>query len=189
MSTSPLNCSETFFLSLSKYQPHYTPTNGGDEITFATILEGQTATPDDVEAYLLQLKNDLKIGSEGFPSKIVLAGDKQTYSILMNLKEQKGEAFEWLYPIPGDWHLLKLTAEVLRDIMWDGGLKEFAIKCGYKANNIISQWQDIHLLLLATYEALMRKATNEYMQITTDKDRRYQGEACILAVYQKSNGY
>ena len=152
-------------------------------------MEGQTATPDDVEAYLLQLKNDLKIGSEGFPSKIVLAGDKQTYSILMNLKEQKGEAFEWLYPIPGDWHLLKLTAEVLRDIMWDGGLKEFAIKCGYKANNIISQWQDIHLLLLATYEALMRKATNEYMQITTDKDRRYQGEACILAVYQKSNGY
>ena len=52
--------------------------------------------------------------------------------------------------------------------MWDGGLKEFAIKYGYKANNIISQW-----LLLATYEALMRKATNEYMQTTMEKDRRY----------------
>ena len=76
----------------------------------------------------------LKIGSEGFPSKIVLAGDEQTYSVLMNLREQKGETFEWLYPIPGG------TAKVLRDVMWDGGLKEVAIKCGYKANNIISQW-------------------------------------------------
>ena len=163
ISTNPLNCSETFFLSLSKYLPHYTPTNGGDEFTFATIKEGQTATPDDVEAYLHQLKGDLKIGSEGFPNKIMLAGDEQTFSILISLKEQKGETFEWLYPIPGDWHLLKLTAEVLRDIMWDGGLKEFAIKCGYKANNIISQWQDINLLLLATFEALMRKATTEYI--------------------------
>ena len=74
-------------------------------------------------------------------------------------------------------HALKLTAEILRDVMWDGGLKEFAIKCGYKANNVISQWQDINLLLRGTYEALMRKATTEYMKITSERDRTYQGKA------------
>ena len=157
--------------------PHWTSTNGSDQFTIATIQEGQTATPDDVQAYLKQLKVDLKIGSEGFPNKIILAGDEQTYSIMLNVKESNGDTFDWLYPIPGDWHLLKLTAEQLRDIMWDGGLKEFAIKCGYKANNVISQWQDINLLLLATYEALMRKATAEFMKITTENGRSYQGKA------------
>ena len=136
-----------FFLSLSKFLPHWTPTNGADEFTFATIQEGQTATPDDVEAYVkkLKLKADLNIGQEGFPN------DEQTYSILMNLKQNNGQTFDWLYPVPGDWHMLKLTAELLCDVMWDGGLKEFATKCGHKANNTITQWQDINMLL-ATYQ-------------------------------------
>lgn len=132
ITTSPLQCSDTFFLSLSKYLPHWTPNNGPDQFTFATIQEGQTATPEDVQTYLKQLKIDLKIGSEGFPPKIILAGDEQTYSIMLNIKGKNSDTFDWLYPIPGDWHLLKLTAEQLRDIMWDGGLKEFAAKCGYK---------------------------------------------------------
>lgn len=68
LSTSPTHCSNTFFLSLSKYLPHWT-SNSSDEFTFATIKEGQTATPNDIETYLNHLKVDLKIGSEGFPKK------------------------------------------------------------------------------------------------------------------------
>ena len=71
--------------------------------------------------------------------------------------------------------MLKLTAEVLRDAMWDGGLKDFAVKCGYKANNVITQWQDINLLLLSTYEALMRKATSEYVKTVCEDGIRYKG--------------
>ena len=91
---------------------------------------GRTATPDEVELYLNQLKTDLKIGLEGFSSKIMLTGDKQAYSIMINIKEKN------------------LRTE-LRD--GDEALKEFAIKCGYKAN----VWQDVNLLLLGTYEALV----------------------------------
>ena len=80
------------FLSLSKFYL-------ADEFTFATI-QGQTATRDDVEAYV---KADLNIGQEGFPNNI-LAGDEQTYSILMNLKQNNGQTFDWLYPVPRDWH-------------------------------------------------------------------------------------
>ena len=39
-------------------------------LAFATIKEGRTATPDEVELYLNQLKTDLKIG---FSSKGMLA--------------------------------------------------------------------------------------------------------------------
>ena len=92
----------------------------------------------------------------------------------MNVKEQNNDDYEWLCPVPGDWYMLKLTAEVLRDAMWDGGLKDFAAKCGHKANNVVTQWQDINLLLLATYEALMRKATSEYMKTTSEDSVRYK---------------
>ena len=170
-STSPIHYSNTFFLSLSKYLPHWT-SSSADKFTFATIKEGQTATPTDVKTYVNHLKTDLKIGSEGFPNKIILVGDEQIYSILMNIKEQNNDDYEWLCPVPGDWHMLKLTAEVLRGVMWDGGLKDFAVKCGHKANNVVTQWQDINLLLLATYEALMRKATSEYMKTTSEDSVR-----------------
>ena len=107
LSSSPHNCPNTFFLSFSNYLPHWAPTNGSDQFTFATIQEGQTATLDDVETYLKQLKADLKIGSEEFPDKVIVAGDEQTYSIMMNIKETNTGDFEWLYPVPGDWHALK----------------------------------------------------------------------------------
>ena len=55
------------------------------------------------------------------------------------------------------------------------GLKDFTVKYGYKANIVITQWQDINLLLLATYVALMRKATGEYMKTTCEDSIRYKG--------------
>ena len=59
--------------------------------------------------------------------------------------------------------MLKLVSEVLRDMLWDGGLREFSYKCGQKS--IPKQWQDIHLLLLAMYESLLRKATVEFLEV------------------------
>ena len=56
---------------------------------------------------------------EGFPNKIILVGDEQTHSILMNLKEQKNDIYEWLRLVPEDWHMLKLMVEVLCNAMWD----------------------------------------------------------------------
>lgn len=65
--------------------------------------------------------------------------------------------------VHGDWHTLQLVAEILRDMLWDGGLKQLAHDCGQK--KIPTQWQDLHLLLLALYEALMRGALLEYSNI------------------------
>ena len=52
--------------------------------------------------------------------------------------------------------MLQLTVEVLRDILWDGGLKQLSHVCGHK--KLPTQWQEIHMLLLALHETLLRKA-------------------------------
>ena len=154
--TTPMQAKENFILSLQKYMPHWTPKQS-DHIVYATIEEAQAGNVGDVEKYLTKLKQDLKIGEEGFPTKVVIGGDQQTYAIMKNLQRKYTARFRWYFAVPGDWHLLKLVSEVLRDMLWDGGLREFSYKCGQKS--IPKQWQDIHLLLLATYESLLRKAT------------------------------
>ena len=53
-----------------------------------------------------------------------------------------------------------LADEVIKYVLNDGGFKVFASKCGHKGD--ICQWQDIHNVLVATYEALLQSAVEEY---------------------------
>ena len=48
-----------------------------------------------------------------------------------------------------------------------GGLNEFAYECGYKKQP--TQWQEINLLLIATYIALLRKAVHVYSSTTLEE--------------------
>ena len=82
-------------------------------------------TPDNVQAHLKQLKVDLIFGSEGLPPKKRTFWRWADVIYVYNAQHQRidDDSFDWLYPIPGDWHLLKLTAKQLRDIMWDGRAK------------------------------------------------------------------
>ena len=128
---------------------------------FCTIEEAHASTIRDVKQYLTKLKSDLKIGQNGFPSKVLLCGDQHTYSIMKKLQSKYPTRFSWYHALPGDWHMLKLASEVLRDLLWDGGLHEFSYKCGHKGT--LSQWQVIHLMLISTYELLLRKACIEFL--------------------------
>ena len=116
---------------LRKFLPHYTPLKS-DIIVYTSVEEARSANKDDVTGYLTKLKEALKIGSPDFPNCIILCGDQQTYSIIVQLKKSHPTMFSWYYPLPGDWHLMKLTSEVIRDIIWDGGLKQFCSECGIK---------------------------------------------------------
>ena len=51
-------------------------------------------------------------------------------------------------------------AEVLKNLLWDGGLKDLANACWHKKD--VTQWQDIHNLLLALHEVLMTKACSAF---------------------------
>ncbi len=63
-------------------------------------------------------------------------------------------------------HLMKLASEVIRDLIWDGGLKQFCGACGIKGQ--LSQWQDIHIMLLGTYEALLEISIKKHRELKSD---------------------
>ena len=75
----------------------------------------------------------MKIGTEGNPHQCVVCGNQQTYSmIIINLKTKFPETFSWVLATPGGWHLVKLAAETIRDMLWDGFfLHDLAKLCGH----------------------------------------------------------
>ena len=93
-----------------------------DTIVYTSVREVQSATKLDVYKYLNELKLDLQVSHENTPL-IALCGDQQTYSIMLELRDNDMAQFGWFYPYPGDWHMLKLISEIIRDLLWDGGLK------------------------------------------------------------------
>ena len=147
---------------LEKLMPHWIPEDS-DKVVYATVNEAHSGSGDDVTSYLSELRKDLQ---GGYPKYVLMGGDQQTYAIMKNLKSKYPDQYDWLYPVPGDWHIMKTAAEVIKYVLNDGGFKVFAAKCGHKED--ISQWQDIHNVLLATYEALIKSAVEEYR--TVDKD-------------------
>ena len=49
---------------------------------------------------------------------------------------------------------------VIRDLLWDGGLKQFCSQCVIRGELV--QWQDIHIMLLSTYEALLDVSVDRF---------------------------
>lgn len=110
----------TLMEDLRGHLPHWTPSNG-DKIVYSTVDEGGSASITDVGKYLDKLKGDLHIGESGYPKKILLTGDQQTYKLTKDLQANFPVKYNWFYAVPGDWHLLKLMAELIKSIIWDGG--------------------------------------------------------------------
>ena len=52
---------------------------------------------------------------------------------------------------------------MIKYILNDGTFKVFANKCGHKGD--INQWQDIHNVLVATYEVFLKSAVEEHEMI------------------------
>ena len=98
---------------LQQHMPHFTP-ECLDKIVYTTVDEAHSGPADDVGAFLAKLKKDMCIGMEGYPKYVIIGGDQQTYSIMENLKIKYGDHYEWLYPVPGDWHVMKTAAEVIK---------------------------------------------------------------------------
>ena len=81
-------------------------------------------------------------------------GDQQVYAIMKNLKRKNPDSFELLFPVPGNWHFFKAVLEVLKSVLWDGRFHDVAANCGLKKE--VSNWEDIHRILIALLEALIR---------------------------------
>ena len=53
-------------------------------------------------------------------------------AIMKNLKRKDLDTFEWLFPVPGDWHFVKTVSEVLKSVLWDGEFHDITANCGMK---------------------------------------------------------
>lgn len=131
LACKPSDCENSLLDEMRVQMPSWTP-DVGDKICYATVREAHASSRDEIATYLGDLKQDLCIGAEGFQSWVVLAGDQQLFAIIRNLKTKHPSCFDWAYPVPGDWHFMKTLAEVLKAVLWDGGLCQLAAKCGMK---------------------------------------------------------
>ena len=147
---------------LQQHLAHWTSAHS-DKIVYTTVDEAHSSSTDDVGSYLGKLKQDLCIGLEGYPKYVVIGGDQQTYAIMQKLKQKYTDRYQWVYPVPGDWHIMKTASEVLKDVLGDGGFKVFAAKCGHKGD--ICQWKDIHNVLAASHEAILRSSVDEFLSL------------------------
>ena len=145
--------------------PNWTP-KIPDKVVYTTVDEAHSGAVQDVGKFLSKLKQDLCIGKEGYPSYVILGGDQQTYAHMKNLKSKYSDRYEWMYPVPGDWHIMKTSADVLKLVLGDGGFKVFARQCGHKGD--VTQWQDIHNIIVACYESLTRAAITEYSKCSAE---------------------
>ena len=158
----PVEHNKTFMETVQPYMPHWTPPCK-DKVVYATVAEALSSSMVDVESYLIKLKKDLHIGEAGFPTKVLIAGDQQVYALLKDLQRKHPVHYSWMECVHGDWHTLQLVAEIIRDMLWDGGLKQLSFECGHK--KIPTQWQDVHMLIVSLYESILRKALLEYSTI------------------------
>ena len=62
---------------------------------------------------------------------LVVIGDAKTYTHLINLKCEYGEALRWLVAFPGEFHTLRNYQEVVMKAYWDAGLKQLAAASGF----------------------------------------------------------
>ena len=139
--------------------PHWTPPTK-DNIVYATIDEALSGNLADIEGYPIKLERELHIGKEGYPSKVIIAGEQQTYALMKDTQKRCPDHYLWMLILYGNWHMLQLTAEIFRDILWDGGLKQLLYECGHK--KLPTQWQEIHMLLFTLCETLLRKTVLSY---------------------------
>ena len=86
-SLSPIGYGTTFVEALQGYRPHCTPPTK-DNIVYTSIDEALSGNVADIEGYLTNLKKDIHIGEEGYPSQAVLAGDQQTYALMKDIQRK-----------------------------------------------------------------------------------------------------
>ena len=115
----------SFIEDLQHHLPDFSPPEP-DINAFARIDLAESTSCQDISDYLMKSKADLKIGEPGFPKHLLVVGDQQTFSLVKKLKSSHPDLFNWIIPYPGDWHLLKLAAETIRDIVVDGGYSDMA---------------------------------------------------------------
>ena len=99
-------------------------------------MDQNADNPETILEALSWLHHEFDVGKS--VNHLIVAGDAKTYLHMVTLKQQYGEALEWLVMFPGDFHLLRNYQEVMMTAYWDAGLKQIAAASGYRGETLTS---------------------------------------------------
>ncbi|CAM9648520.1 unnamed protein product, partial [Pylaiella littoralis] len=81
------------------------------QLTF--VMAGLTKRDGDCEDALNRVARVVHAGTYGERVLVVVEGDEETHSFMVNLKRSQPTKYEWLLPVPGAWHLLLHASKAL----------------------------------------------------------------------------
>ena len=79
--------------------------------TYLCVLDKNADNKETILEALSWLHHEFEVGNS--IQHLVVTGDAKTYTHLINLKSEYGEALRWLVAFPGDFHTLQNYQEVL----------------------------------------------------------------------------
>jgi hypothetical protein len=124
------------------------------------------ANMTNVRKSIVRIGEIFKLDKTASNTKLIVVADQAIYAMLEQLE---GE-FKWLFPYPGDWHVLKNAQAVILKKGWDVGVKDlaFLLFSKGKANSLIegNLFRRKHYFILCLYESLLRSMFDAY-----EKDR------------------
>ena len=106
------------------------------EYTYLHVLNKNADNKETILEALSWLHHEFDVGNS--IQHLVVTGDAKTYTHLINLKCEYGEALRWLVAFPGDFHTLRNYQEVLMKAYWDAGLKQLAAASGFRGETLTS---------------------------------------------------
>ena len=149
---------------------------------YITVLDEKADSKDTV----LHLINELYAAYVRSHEKsfMVLEGDAKTYDIMQEIKAEYGTDLNWLFPYPGDWHLLMNYQKCLMKPFFEAGLKDMALSSGYSAVSIgtCSIFKRAHRFLLEAWESLYRVMLARFIQHRKDTQQMQCTGDITLAV-------
>ena len=131
--------SEAVPTGLQEYYTHLTTTSSDmdtTQVSYLRVLDRNADNPETILEVVSWLYNEFLQNST--LEHLLVTGDEKTYSHMVQLKKEYGEALDWLVPFPGDFHLMRIYQEVLMSAYWDAGLKQLAAASGYRGETLTS---------------------------------------------------
>ena len=100
--------------------------------------------------------------------RALIAGDEETFRTMVRLKKSDPQTYFWLFPYPGDWHLLFHSAKALIARYWGAGI-EYVAK-GFSGDDLKAvearDYRRAHHQVTVMYEALMIVVWMEFCSST-----------------------
>ena len=139
------------------------------------------ADQKDTLIYILHDLHSTFVDKRGLPY-LLIEGDAKLYVVLQAIKFEYGNEYNWLLPLPGDWHLLKNYQIALMKPYFEAGLKELARISGYpiaaiqtcskfkRTHHFILEWEAMHQVMMTKFLEYCEHGNCPYLTATEVTD-------------------